>query len=472
MIWDKIKAWWNSWTLKDVFAVVKNYAANAWSYVVQKWEDFKAWWNSWSLGDIFPSVTKYAEEAQALIMQNWDSLKSWWNSWTITDIFEPVKNYALEAWSYVSQKWQGFASWWDSWSLKDIFPESFSVSWDGILSGWENTKAILSSGWDALSKTFSLEHLSNVWGHLTNSFESAKSLLLSSWNNLAGMLNIDFSGIWDGFIFGFDSACSYISGKLGELTNWLGGGLSSAWNWTKGLLGYGEEAETPEQAKIQEQAKLQAQIQDITVLNRMSEGFSQRVAEMTRAWQPFKASLGEGFEQIYTVMQGIADRIRGVTILAVNELASALSRIASEISSIVQAGMLEVEVKAPNTPTTESYSRTAGGMNRGGYRRHALGGIFTQPHLGLVAEAGREAVIPLENKTRGIPLWKAAGEEMGLLFGNSTTNNDNRSNSMNFSPVYNITVNGGDPRMGQEIRQIIEDVMLDFQDRMQRTSFE
>ena len=61
---------------------------------------------------------------------------------------------------------------------------------------------------------------------------------------------------------------------------------------------------------------------------------------------------------------------------------------------------------------------------------------------------------------------------MGLLFGNTTTNNDNRNNSVMFSPTYNITVNGGEAGIEEKFRQIIEDVMLDFQDRMQRTSFE
>ena len=48
---------------------------------------------------------------------------------------------------------------------------------------------------------------------------------------------------------------------------------------------------------------------------------------------------------------------------------------------------------------------------------HATGGIFSQPHLGLVAEAGREAVIPLEDRVRGLPLWIEAGRELGMLTG-------------------------------------------------------
>ena len=206
------------------------------------------------------------------------------------------------------------------------------------------------------------------------------------------------------------------------------------------------------------------------MLNKMSEGFNQRVAEMTAAWQPFKASLGEGFEQIYTLMQGVADKIRGVTIPAVNELVSSLSRVASEIQAIVQAGELSVEVKAPTgggATGNQPVSRMAGGRNKVG--RRALGGFIDRPELSLIGEAGREVVVPLENRARGIPLWKAAGEELGFSFGNSQTTNNNRNVTM--SPNINITVNGGDQNTEARFRQIIEDVLADLQDREGRLSF-
>lgn len=48
---------------------------------------------------------------------------------------------------------------------------------------------------------------------------------------------------------------------------------------------------------------------------------------------------------------------------------------------------------------------------------HAKGGIFSSPHVGLVAEAGPEAIIPLSgvNKSNGISLWEQAGYILGTL---------------------------------------------------------
>lgn len=47
---------------------------------------------------------------------------------------------------------------------------------------------------------------------------------------------------------------------------------------------------------------------------------------------------------------------------------------------------------------------------------HAEGGIMTRPHVGLVAEDGAEAIIPLSGKRRkrGIELWEQTGEKLGV----------------------------------------------------------
>lgn len=44
---------------------------------------------------------------------------------------------------------------------------------------------------------------------------------------------------------------------------------------------------------------------------------------------------------------------------------------------------------------------------------HADGGIFSTPHVGLVAEAGPEAIIPLNGSENAMGLWQKAGELLG-----------------------------------------------------------
>ncbi|WP_303436048.1 phage tail tape measure protein [uncultured Oscillibacter sp.] len=47
---------------------------------------------------------------------------------------------------------------------------------------------------------------------------------------------------------------------------------------------------------------------------------------------------------------------------------------------------------------------------------HAWGGIMTKPHMGIVAEAGAESIIPLSpsKRNRGIDLWEQTGQALGV----------------------------------------------------------
>ena len=111
---------------------------------------------------------------------------------------------------------------------------------------------------------------------------------------------------------------------------------------------------------------------------------------------------------------------------------------------------------------------------------HADGGIFNTPHIGLVAEAGREAVIPLEDQSRGIPLWIAAGQEMGMTLAgssvrnsiNNSVNNSRVNNNLTQAPVINITINGGtDEDIAERVRIAVEDALRNIQTYEERVSF-
>ena len=145
---------------------------------------------------------------------------------------------------------------------------------------------------------------------------------------------------------------------------------------------------------------------------------------------------------------------------------------------------------------------------------HAVGGIFSAPHLGLVAEAGPEAIVPLRDKSRGIPLVMKAAQMLGMTpqisgnaggaiqalspagqvinqgniltqerqminnvsqFSDRTIGGSNAvgSSAMTFTPTYNITVNGegGSQGIAENIRAVIEDTMNELMSRMERVSY-
>jgi hypothetical protein len=77
------------------------------------------------------------------------------------------------------------------------------------------------------------------------------------------------------------------------------------------------------------------------------------------------------------------------------------------------AGMQQVSVPAPRVPAPV-YSSTP--RKTGNIRKHATGGILTRPHLGMVAEAGPESIIPLSARMRGraLSLWEKTGQMLGV----------------------------------------------------------
>lgn len=100
---------------------------------------------------------------------------------------------------------------------------------------------------------------------------------------------------------------------------------------------------------------------------------------------------------------------------------------------------------------------------------YANGTIATTPHIGLFAEKGPEAVIPLDGSSNALSLWAAAGQMMGIGgsslfqdFANSSPTGG--GNTFVFSP--NVTLDGGDPEVEGKVRRVIREEADDFESRM------
>lgn len=108
---------------------------------------------------------------------------------------------------------------------------------------------------------------------------------------------------------------------------------------------------------------------------------------------------------------------------------------------------------------------------------HAEGGIFTRPHMGVVAEDGPEAIIPLSNKSRGLPLLYEAARSLGVGenfagSGNSQVMNNNAS--VNNNPVINISVDGGNSDgedLANKIAIAVRSAWEDLQERQERLAY-
>ncbi|NPV27926.1 MAG: hypothetical protein HPY81_10970, partial [Firmicutes bacterium] len=122
------------------------------------------------------------------------------------------------------------------------------------------------------------------------------------------------------------------------------------------------------------------------------EFFTQKVPEFfTGLWDSVTAFVTE---KIPEYAKGLKDKISGWLDSFKDWAGNIWDRVKSSFSAGYEAGSGE-------------------GLN---VAKHAFGGILTRPHLGLVAEAGPEAIIPLSARMRprALELWRETGRRLGV----------------------------------------------------------
>ena len=129
---------------------------------------------------------------------------------------------------------------------------------------------------------------------------------------------------------------------------------------------------------------------------------------------------------------------------------SALSAAFAKTFTATTNARIHVNYSIANPTKTITFS--GGGTGTATVQAHASGGIFDEPHYGLVAEAGPEAIIPLDGSDNAMSLWTQAGERLGMVGGDApiTTMPDTSlkadtgagGDSKSVSKEININING------------------------------
>lgn len=99
------------------------------------------------------------------------------------------------------------------------------------------------------------------------------------------------------------------------------------------------------------------------------------------------------------------------------------SQVGSELKSafattfpVETSASIHVNYSIANPTANISFSGGGTGSAAVSASLHADGGRFSEPHLGIVAEAGYpEYIIPMDGSDNAESLWRSAGEEMGLM---------------------------------------------------------
>ena len=197
-------------------------------------------------------------------------------------------------------------------------------------------------------------------------------------------------------------------------------------------------------------------------------------ADSTEYQDALKAAEEAGYELPESVSIGIQNNQERVD-TAVSDLYQ-YTKSAAE-TQFANGIDLQVDTYIALNPLVDSYGikRLTGSVGSGNtIKKHAEGGILTDPHLGLVAEDGPEAIIPLDGSNRAKSIWEQAGEALGLLsdsagsgrsFSGTGSDSENIGGSTVYQIYYSPVYQGADEAA---MRRVSEEGYRDFQEYMAR----
>lgn len=148
-----------------------------------------------------------------------------------------------------------------------------------------------------------------------------------------------------------------------------------------------------------------------------------------------------------------------------DNIASLYSQIGAELQSafdstysVTAKAMIHVNYSLANPTASLSFSGGGTGQTTVSAALHAAGGYFDEPHLGMVAEAGPEYIIPIDGSDRSRDMLYDAGEMLGMdmrddsvaapqVWGGESgeyteTRNDSRTITININGNGSIQTNG------------------------------
>ncbi|GMB00439.1 hypothetical protein [Pelosinus sp. IPA-1] len=174
--------------------------------------------------------------------------------------------------------------------------------------------------------------------------------------------------------------------------------------------------------------------------------FEAYVAYIKMAWGVVKSVLTGDWDGVLASVTVFVDNIKGIFAPFFNWVSDKWQSMKNAFSSMP-------------TPT--------GGAP--GIRMHADGGIFDRPHLGMVAEAGEEGIVPIKNRTRGLQVLaqvqKRLGVEPPVQPVQVMASKQGAAGSMQVTYAPNYQIIGADP---EKVAEVARKDREDFEAQMER----
>ena len=400
--WEEVSAFF-----AKIWNKIAGYGKAAVDWIKLKWQELSDWWNSWTLKDIFAPVLQWASDIKANVLQKWEELNAWWNSWSLGDIFAPIYDFAIDMIERVKQPFIDFKNW-----LLGIFANMNPFNWE--LPSWLGGGTTGSNQVNNANAALSGYQPPSIPARATGGIITKPEIALIGEAGREAIIPLEKqargTALWieAGRELGLISGRNTIAERNTEITRNVketNTALKESRNNVIQVIP--STANAPEVLQNYNVMPNSVKQSEISVIPHETGGiFSQPhiglVAEVGR-----ELGVINNAQSSHDIM---SDVVNALKIQTWNETQN-LGDINSHISERI-LGNGAIKISSSNLQKVSSIIP------------HATGGIFSQPHIGLVAEAGREAIIPLERQSRGTELWIKAGRELGLIPENNPIVND------------------------------------------------
>lgn len=285
-------------------------------------------------------------------------------------------------------------------NIISFFGALFTGNWRRM---WESIKGLVSSALQFVWNLVQLTFLGRLLGPIRAGMGVIKTVITASWNFVKSI----FVNTWN-FLKGLLSArMSTIISALENGMNFLRTIFWRGWDFIKGIFS--------------------------RTLNSIREN-------VTKVFGDVKKTLGEWVDKakqfakdfLKGIIDGWNEKLKDV-IVAAKKIWEAIKKVFTDEDITVTP-----QIQGP--PIPPGY----GGRDGDPATPYAWGGILTRPHLGLVAEDGPEAVIPLggDKRQRGLDLYNQVGKILGAdqvrsyATGTVSTTNNIVTTTTKHTPVH------------------------------------
>ena len=400
--------------IKPAMESVGNLIGTVFDILKKLWENVLVPFLSFLADNVFPVIAPIIERIGTFFLTNIQMIISKFKLIVdvITGVLKILEGIFSGDWAKI---WEG---------VKDIFVGVWDFIVGVISTVWEQIKTVVETGFDRvkavikiildaiiLDFTIAFNSVKGIWGLIISFFQGLWDGIVTIFSVVGPWFTERFKEAWDGLTNIFRVIGQWFSERWNEVKNilspigqWFKDKFQSAWDGLTGIfksLG----------------SWFGARWNDVTnALNNVASWFGNTFTSAYNAVKNAFSSIGSFFSGVWSTVKNIfvnagqmvGSAVGGAFRGAVNAVLGTIENIVNGFINMIN-GVIGVINALPGV--------SLGYINGISLPRLARGGIVDSPTIAMIGEAGKEAVVPLENtgflQTMGRVVSSAVADVIG-----------------------------------------------------------